>query len=469
MTRRAKIVATLGPASSNREVGHALIAAGVDVFRLNFAHASPEEHRSAVRFVRTAAAEAGRSVGILADLPGPKLRTGPLVGGEVELVAGASFALGPGTAGDASGVSTSVPDLAEMVEIGATIYLADGAILLRVTTVDGAVVTTEVVRGGVLRSRKGMHLPDLEHRLAAFTPDDRVSVDLALELDVDLVGLSFVRTAEDIERVRQLLPADGSGPKLVAKIETRSAVENLDAILGSADAVMVARGDLGIQMALQDVPGIQKEIIATANAAAKPVITATQMLESMTRGPLPTRAEVSDVANAVLDGTDALMLSEETAVGVDPVAVVRTMAEIITSTESSPGEGRTPLPSDKDDPVSWAVASAAVQAAEELDVAAILCPTRSGSTARRVAAFRPRARIVGLAEDPRAFKSLALTWGVEVAPMPEPGAGTTLEERVLTGAVACGAVGADELAIIVAGAPGNRLGTTDFMKIVRTE
>ena len=469
MTRRAKIVATLGPASRDLDVLRALVEAGVDVFRLNFAHATPDEHRAAVVSVRSMAKEVGRSVGILADLPGPKLRTGLLVTDEVELVPGGTFVLGPATAGDASGVSTSVPELAELIEAGDTVYLADGAIVLKVTSVEGDSVRTEVVRGGMLRPRKGMHLPGLEHRLEAFTPDDRVSVELALDLDVDLIGLSFVRTECDMNTVRELLPADGSGPRLVAKIETRAAVDNLDAILRAADAVMVARGDLGIQMALQEVPGIQKEIIATANASAKPVITATQMLESMTRAPLPTRAEVSDVANAVLDGTDALMLSEETAVGIDPVAVVRTMAEIITTTEASAEEGLTPLPDEKDDPVSWAVVSAAVQAADDLDVKAILCPTRSGATARRVAAFRPRARIVGLAEDPAAFKSLALTWGVDVAPMPDPSPGSTLEGRVMTGAVACGAVGQDDLAIIVAGAPGNRLGTTDFMKIVRAE
>lgn len=469
MTRRAKIVATLGPASRDPDVMRTLVDEGVDVFRLNFAHATPEEHRSSVESVRAVAKEVGRPVGILADLPGPKLRTGSLVTDEVELRPGAAFVLGPDTPGDESGVSTSVPELAELIDTGDTVYLADGAIVLKVTSVESRSVHTEVMRGGMLRPRKGMHLPGLEHRLEAFTPDDRASVNLALDLDVDLIGLSFVRTERDVSEVRNLLPPDGSGPKLVAKIETGAAVKNLDAILRVADAVMVARGDLGIQMPLEEVPAIQKRIIVAANYAAKPVITATQMLESMTRAPLPTRAEVSDVANAVLAGTDALMLSEETAVGSNPAAVVRTMADIIATTEARDADRRRPAPDEKDDPVSWAVVHAAVQAADEIGVKAILCPTRTGATARRVAAFRPRARIVGLAEDPRAFKSLALTWGVDVAAMPDPGPGTTLAGRVLTGAIECGSVGAGDLAVIVAGTPGNPLGTTDFMKIVRTE
>ncbi|MCZ7528159.1 MAG: pyruvate kinase [Acidimicrobiia bacterium] len=411
--RRTKIVATLGPASRAPGVVRALLEAGADVVRLNSAHGSPEAHRQAARTARARADELGRPVGVLMDLPGPKMRTGPVVGDEVELVPGQRFTLaGAPVDGDEHGVTTTVAGLAGMVHPGDEVFLADGQIVLSVEAVDGDDVRTEVVRGGALRSRKGLSLPRSEHLLDTFTTADEAALALALDLRVDFVGVSFVRVPSDVVRVRSLLPKRRPRPRVVAKIETRVALEHLDGIIEAADAVMVARGDLGIQVDVSMVPLLQKEIIAAGNAAGRPVITATQMLGSMTRSPLPTRAEAADVANAVIDGSDALMLSEETAVGGFPVEAVATMARIARGAESWPRDRHPPSDAAfREDPVSWAVAHAAVEAAEDLGVAAILCPTRSGATARRVAAFRPGVPVAGLSTRPDVLGGLTLTWG----------------------------------------------------------
>lgn len=470
--RRTKIVATLGPASDEADAIASLIAAGTDVFRLNFAHADPERHARTAGLVRDVAQAKGRIVGLLADLPGPKMRSGPVRGDEVVLATDTRFVL---TANDVEGdetrVSTTVGELATMVSKGDEIFLADGEIVLVVDDASEGEVVTTVIRGGVLRSRKGMHLPRSEHRLQAFTQKDREALDLALNLKVDLVGLSFVRNADDVERARAALPKRGHKPLLVAKIETRSAVDELPFIVGAADAVMIARGDLGIQTPLTRVPLLQKEIISICNRTGKPVITATQMLESMTHAPLPTRAEVADVANAVVDGTDALMLSEETAIGDHPALVVETMARTASVAETWPRGSSLLAQGDLDDDrVSWAVAHAAVEAAEDLRVAAILCPTNSGSTPRRVASFRPSMPIVGMSQRTEILGGLALLWGVlplEVAPMPEAREAGEEVNRAVAAARDAGLVTAGDLVAVVAGAPGPRAGRTDFVRVVR--
>jgi len=473
--RRAKIVATLGPRSWSTEGVAGLLDAGADVFRLNLAHATRTDHAAAVRTVRDEADRRGTHVGLLADLPGPKMRTGPVKNGEVVLEEGATFVLDcEEREGDASGVSTTMSDLADIASPGDEVFLADGAIVLRVKEVARCEVVTEVVRRGILRSRKGMHLPRAERRVEAFTDDDRDALGFAAGLGVDLVGLSFVRDAHDVRRARDALPGDGTHPLLVAKIETRSAVENLASVIDAADAVMVARGDLGIQMPMQEVPILQKEIIRACNEAGKPVITATQMLESMTRSPLPTRAEVGDVANAVIDGSDALMLSEETAVGDHATDTVRTMADIITAAESAPREPHVePLRSQMHtDRVSWAVAHAAVAAAEDLGVAAILCPTRSGATPFRVSAFRPTMPIVGLSEAAETLGSLALLWGVTPLAMPPAADVLRAESDVARAAAlarAAGIVDPGALVVVAAGTPGHRAGRTDYVRVVRVE
>ncbi len=470
--RRTKIVATLGPASRDPDVLRSLVQAGVDVVRLNFAHDTPAAHRKAAELTRSIAHDAGRIVGVLVDLPGPKMRTGPIEQGEASLLTGQEFVLAGGREqGDSARVSTSVEGLADMVDDGDEIFLADGEIVLRVVGVKDGDVTTEVLRGGILRSRKGMHLPHSENSIEAFTAEDHAALMACLDFKADLVGLSFVRDAEDVERARAALPREGHRPLLVAKIETASGVANIDSIVQIADVVMVARGDLGIQTPLHRVPILQKEIIRTCNEYGKPVITATQMLESMTDSLLPTRAEVTDVANAVLDGTDALMLSEETAVGHNPVATVKTMAQIAETAEvrlRRPGAAVQWHPGE--DRVSWAVAHAAVQVAEDLKVAAILCPTRSGATPRRVAVFRPRMPVAGLTSHRNTLGALSITWGVipvEMPPWPEARDERDDIQRTVDAAVERGVVTIGQLAAVVSGSPDRRAGRTDSVRVVR--
>jgi pyruvate kinase len=469
--RRTKIVATVGPATSEPAALTALLSAGVDVVRLNAAHGSPDVHAERAGIARSAADGLDRVVGVLVDLPGPKLRSGPVEHDEVELRTDSRFVLTAGAVeGDEHRVSTTVPELAKWVRVGDEIFLADGAIVLCVEAIDGGDVECRVVRAGVLRSRKGMHVPRAEAHVEPFTDADAVALDMAVRIKADFVGLSFVRRPEDIEAVRARLPKRGARPHLVAKIETAVALDHLAGIVATADAVMVARGDLGIQVPARRVPLIQKEIIRFCNMAGKPVITATQMLESMTRSPLPTRAEVNDVANAVIDGTDALMLSEETAIGLYPTDTVRTMAEVAEAAEGWPGGRSAPAgaaAANDDDRVAWAVAHAAVQAAEDLGVAAILCPTQSGTTARRVAAFRPSVPIAGISGQVAALGTLSLVWGVRPLAI-EPGpTGPAQIDAAVRAARDIGMVHQGELIAIVSASEGKRAGSTDTVRVVR--
>jgi pyruvate kinase len=464
-------VATLGPATSDEGSIGALVEAGVDVVRLNLAHGRADDHVRVARIARERAGEAGRIVGVLADLPGPKMRSGPIKGGSVALRRGTAFTLAAeDVEGDERRASTSVDDLAGKVSEGDSIHLADGEIVLEVESIEDGDVRTRVVRGGVLRTRKGMHLPNAEWAFAAFTDEDRAALEVARRAEVDLVGLSFVRDADDLRRARAALANDARKPLLVAKIETRSGVEHIVDIVEEADVVMVARGDLGIHTPLHSVPLVQKDVIATCNRSGVPVITATEMLGSMTHAPLPTRAEVADVANAVLDGTDALMLSEETAVGERPAEAVATMSSIAACAQGRLGAPRDPSPGAADDPVSWAVARAAVAAAQDLEVAAILCPTRTGATPRRVSSFRPAMPIVGVSGNEVALGGLAAVWGVVGVHVPEMRAARDPAEEVARAASVCkraGVIGAGDLVIVVAGTPGPRAGRTDYVRIVR--
>ena len=473
--RRTKIVATLGPACATEAGLRGIIGAGVDVVRLNFAHGKPADHGATLEEARDAARAEKRVIGAMADLPGPKMRTGPIAGDAVELREGATVRLtDEAIEGTAERFSTTVDGLSGMVEPDEEIFLADGAIVLRATGVEGRDVLAVVERAGVLKSRKGMHLPGSENKIEAFTADDRDALDAAVAMGIDYVGLSFVRDAEDIERARAHLKVKRSWVQIVAKIETSSAIDKLDEIVAAADAVMVARGDLGIQLPLRDVPHLQKRIIRKCNRVGRPVITATEMLESMTQNLLPTRAEVADVANAVLDGTDAVMLSGETAAGKHPIETVKAMNGIVTTADSEKRTHRAvseAMDASVDDPVSWAIARAAVQAAEDLDVAAIVCPTRSGATAKRVSAFRPRMPILGVAHKANAVGALALYWGVAPALMeflPEEKLGDEGVQRAADAAVRHGLASSGDLVAVVAGGPAPRAGSTDFVRIVRT-
>jgi pyruvate kinase len=469
--RRTKIVATIGPATSEPDALKALLHAGVDVVRLNAAHGTPDVHAERAADARAAAASLGMIVGVLIDLPGPKLRTGPVAGDEVELRIDTKFVLtADAVEGDEHRVSTTVPELAQWVRVGDEVFLADGAIVLCVEAIVDDDVECRVVRAGVLRSRKGMHVPRAEGHIDPFTDADAIALDMAVRTKADFVGLSFVRRPEDVEAVRARLPKRGPRPHLIAKIETAVALDHLAGIVSCADAVMVARGDLGIQVPARRVPLIQKEIIRFCNMAGKPVITATQMLESMTRSPLPTRAEVNDVANAVLDGTDALMLSEETAIGMYPTDTVRMMAEVAEAAEGWPSSRTEPAgaaAASDDDRVAWAVAHAAVQAAEDLGVAAIVCPTQSGTTARRVAAFRPTVPIVGISNEPDALGRLSLVWGVRPLTIDSDNTARTQLDDALDGARNAGIVHAGDLVAVVSASKGKRAGSTDTVRIVR--
>jgi pyruvate kinase len=392
--RRTKIVATLGPAVDRPGELERLLDGGVDVLRVNLSHAAPRDHVARVTRARAHTPE----IAILADLGGPKLRLGDLPE-EITIESEQRVILGRG------GVPVADPTLFDRVKVGDPVYIADGTIHLEALATDTDRVTCRVIVGGVLRSRKGVNLPADESAVPCLTDKDRADLEEIHLINPDFVALSYVRSEADVVALRKLCPLP-----VVAKIEKQQALERIDAILAEAEAVMVARGDLGVEMPIERVPAAQKRLIRAANRVGRPVITATQMLVSMVSSPMPTRAEVTDVANAVLDGTDAVMLSEETAVGRDPAGVVRMMIRVLLETE--------PLLPAHDGPLhannhANALAFAAAKLAEDLDVQAIVAPTRTGISAQRLAAFRPRRPILAYSRVPETTRRLALSWGVQ--------------------------------------------------------
>jgi pyruvate kinase len=423
--RRTKIVATVGPASRDPRMLERLIRAGVNVFRLNFSHGTHEEHLAVVRAARDLGASLHRPVALLQDLSGPKIRTGRVRGNGVELARGARVAIttDTGVEGTADLISTTYEALPRDVRAGDQILLDDGNLELRVVSVEGGLVACEVVDGGTLRSNKGMNLPGVALSTPALTAKDRKDLAFGIRHQVDYVALSFVRRAEDVLEAKELVRSLGESTPVIAKIEKPQAVESLEAILAAADGVMVARGDLGVELGTEHVPIVQKRIIAMANAAGKVVITATQMLESMIENPRPTRAEASDVANAILDGTDAVMLSGESAVGRFPVETVETMARIADYTEehgmgaiaprrADRRRGDASRPSGPGTPITRSLTRVAASVAEELRCKMIVAFTESGVTARLVALHRPGVPVVAVTHDERVCRQLALWWGV---------------------------------------------------------
>ena len=409
--RRTKIVATLGPASESPKVIRTLIDAGVDAVRLNFSYGDIETHGRLIDAVRESAAAAGRDLAILQDLQGPKMRVGELRGGSVRLRTGAKVRLtSKPIEGTATRISTTYDHLAEEVSSGDRILLDDGSIELIVDKVSRGEVNCEVLRGGTLKSRKGMNLPGVPIRTSAFTAKDRRDLRFGLERGIDFVALSFTRSANDAEPVRKVMRDMGRSVPLLAKIEKPQALRNLDRVLRAFDGVMVARGDLGVEIGPEKVPAAQKRIIHRANALGKPVITATQMLESMTKNARPTRAEASDVANAVLDGTDAVMLSGETAAGRYPEESVRVMDLIVREAESlaMPSAPHTSGKTSR----GHSICHAAVELAKEVAAAAIVTPTRSGRSARILSALRPGVPIFALCERDAVARGLSLFRGV---------------------------------------------------------
>jgi pyruvate kinase len=411
--RRAKIVVTLGPATDGLE--RELVASGLDVARLNFSHGGPEEHQRRCEAVRAAAKEQGRVIAVMQDLPGPKIRTGRLAGGgPIDLVAGQMLTItGGDIAGDSSHVSCTYAALADDVKPGNTLLLDDGHIRLTVLGTAGGDVQAKVEEGGPLGEHKGINAPGVPISASVPTEDDvRVLRFGITELGVDYVALSFIRSADEVRKVRALVHELGRDTPLVVKLEKDEAIQNLEAILKVADVVMVARGDLGVELAPERVPLLQKTIIRRANTLSLPVITATQMLESMTHDETPTRAEAADVANAVWDGTDAVMLSGETAVGVHPLLVLRMMDRIVRSAESAATDARIP-PRHRSRNHEAAVTHAAHVLADDLEANAIVGMTRTGRTARLLSAGRTKAPIYAFSVDPQVCSRLALWWGVQ--------------------------------------------------------
>lgn len=412
LVRRARIVATLGPACARDDVLRRLLAAGVDVARLNFSHGTHESHATAIAAVRRISSELGRPIAILQDLQGPKIRTGLLAGGvPVALATGARFVItARPVPGDAAAVSTTYPELPRDVRPDDRVLLADGLIELRVVAVEGPDIICEVVNGGLLGEHKGINLPGVAVSTPALTEKDREDLAFGLAQGVDYVALSFVRRPEDVEPVRAVMAAHGVSVPVIAKIEKPEALERLEEVLRTFDGVMVARGDLGVELSPEAVPVWQKTIIRLANDMGKPVITATQMLESMMVHPRPTRAEASDVANAVFDGTDAVMLSGETAAGAYPVAAVETMARIIVAAEGVVNEP--PARDVHRAGTAHAIAHAACRLAHDLDVPALVVLTQSGRTGQLVSKERPTAPVIALTDSEVVARRLTLWWGV---------------------------------------------------------
>ena len=415
-SRRAKIVATLGPSCSTTETFRALVRAGLDVARLNFSHGSHEQKAELIQMVRAVAKQEGKPICILADLQGPKIRTGRLVGGKpVLLEAGKLLTITPeNIEGTAERVGTVFTTLAENLEPGSRILLSDGLIELTVERLEGEDVVCRIVNGGLLGEKKGINLPGIPVKVPSLTEKDEEDLVFAIGQQVDTVAVSFVRTADDVRHVKRRLAALKSDAWVIAKLEKPQAIEHLDSILEVADAIMVARGDLGVEVPPEKVPAIQKHIIRRAAEFRKPVITATQMLESMIENPRPTRAEASDVANAIYDGTDAVMLSGETAAGRYPVEAVAMMAKIVSETERQirldpprPERTRsTPKLS-----VAETICESMAHAAEDLEVAAIAIFTESGSTVRLLSKYRPGPPIFALSPFERVINRTTLLWG----------------------------------------------------------
>ena len=469
MQRRTKIVCTLGPASWSPERIDALIAAGMDVARINFSHGELERHAETIRNVREAALRAGRPVAILGDLQGPKIRVGVLPG-PVQLSPGDAVVFAPEGEHAPGELPTTFAELADDVEVGDVVLLADGLMELIVEEVGPPRVKMRVIHGGELTSNKGINLPTTRISIPSLTPKDLRDLEFALEQELDYIALSFVRSADDVLDLVRRVPE--GGPLVVVKVEKGLALENLPAILNVSAAAMVARGDLGVELPFERVPLAQKRMIQLANLSSRPVITATQMLESMIENPRPTRAEASDVANAIIDGTDAVMLSAETATGKFPIQAVSSMVRIAQEIEDSHileagPHYDFPIETGVDGhvPTGRAIAGATVEAVRRLKAPLILTFTTSGSTARVVSSFRPPVPILALTDTRRTYNQLALVWGViPILCSPE----ATFEEMLACGrdeAVKRGLAARGDRVVVTAGYPMHEPGTTNLLQV----
>src|SRR5438270_1404844 len=465
--RSTKIVATIGPASRDPAVLERMIAVGMDVARLNFAHGAPEQHAEAVDHVRQDSDRVAREVPVHQDIPGPKLRLGPVAGDVVNLEAGSRVVLtAERIAGDATRLPIAWPGFAELVEPDDVVYLADGAIRLRVRGSRDGDVEAAVEVGGTVASRQGLNLPNVTMSLPAVSQDDLRLIDAGVEMGVDLLALSFIRRGADLEPVRERLAEHGSDIPVIAKIEKPQAAANADEIVEAADGIMVARGDLGIELPIEEVPLVQRRLLNVAGQRAKPSITATQMLESMVNSTRPTRAEVADVANAIFDGTDAVMLSQETAIGRNPTAAVEMMAAIATSTERDLPYWR--MLTERglrggDDPA--AIAFGAVGAVYQLGLKALVCPTLTGKTARLISSHRPQVPTLALSRRLEVVRRCSIYWGVRGELMEEPHDTPELLEACAEAAKRVGLCEPGDKIGITAGLPAHKAGGTNLFKV----
>jgi pyruvate kinase len=463
LPRRTKIVATLGPSSATPEFVSGLAAAGMDGARLNFSHGTHDQHADYARLVRAAQEEVGRPIALIADLQGPKLRIGEL-GQPITLDSGDEIVVtGDGALDGELPVRPAV--VGQVLQPGHDVLIDDGLVRLRVEAVEHGKARCAVVVGGIVAAHKGVNVPGVPVPIPAITRKDADDLEFALDLGVDFVALSFVRSAADVRDLKGLIEQAGSHAHVIAKIEKAEAVDALVAILDEADAVMVARGDLGVEIGPEVVPLLQKRIIKAALDRGKPVITATQMLESMVHLPEPTRAEASDIANAMLDGTSALMLSEETAIGKYPLEAVRTMARIALAIEPNI-EYRHQFPQPGDEPtVNQAMSNAACDLSETLGAKAILVPTFTGRTASVVARLKPRRPVIGLSHHDYALQHMALEWGVTPVRMPEAADVEELWSSSLAAGRQTGLLDEGDLVVLTAGTAVNIPGTTDMIKL----
>jgi len=463
--RRVKIVATLGPASESAEVIHALFEAGADVFRLNFSHGAHADHAARVRTIRMLERESGRPIGILMDLQGPKLRVGSMVGGAVEIAAGSPFRLDLMDApGDTTRAPMPHPEIFQALSPGTDVLLDDGKIRLRVTACGANFAETEVITGGKLSDRKGVNVPQAMLGLTALTDKDRADLRYGLDLGVDWIGLSFVQRPDDVAEARKLIAGRAA---VMSKLEKPAAIERLDEIVALSDAVMVARGDLGVELPPEDVPSLQKQIIRACREAGKPVVVATQMLESMINAPAPTRAEASDVATAVYDGADAVMLSAETAAGSYPLEAVAIMSRIIVRVERDTSyraimDAVHPNP---EETAPDAITAAAAQVASTINAAAIVTYTTSGSTSLRASRERPTAPILCLTESIETARRLAVAWGIHCVITEDVKNFADMVDKACEVALIEGFAASGQRVVVTAGVPFGTPGATNILRI----
>lgn len=466
--RKTKIVCTIGPASEQYETLLSLLESGMNVARLNFSHGTHEEHQVRINTIRKAVAASQKNIALLQDIKGPKIRTDEFEGGQAELVDGETVTVSmKKVLGTSQRFSVTYEGLYEDVEIGSHLLLDDGLLELEVTKKDSGELQTKVIHGGIIKDHKGVNVPNVKIRLPGITEKDKQDILFGIQQQVDYIAVSFVRKAADILEVRDILAAhNASHIRIIAKIENQEGIDNIAEIVEVTDGIMVARGDMGIEIPAEYVPIIQKQLIHTCNLLGKPVITATQMLDSMQRNPRPTRAEASDVANAIFDGTDAIMLSGETAAGEYPVAAVQMMDKIALHVEeSSLFQNKTQSLHNDNKQITETIGSAAVQAAYSLQAKAILTPTKSGYTAQMISKYRPHTPIIATTSEQSVMRQLALVWGVHPFFTAQTQTTDEVIEQALRNAKEQQLIALQDIIIITAGVPVNERGTTNLLKI----